>query len=74
MAARVPPLAPRWLREVTALNGWRTFQPADFERLKNDFGVTWIVLSRADAEFSAPPSNVMVCPYANQDVKVCRLY
>ncbi len=47
-------LAPRWLREVTALNGWRNFQPADFERLKNEFGVTWIVLSRADALYSQP--------------------
>ena len=73
MAARVPPLAPRWLKEVTALKGWRTFQAADFERLKKDFGVTWFVLSRADAQF-ASPQHPMVCPYANEQVKVCRLY
>lgn len=72
MAARVPPLAPRWLKEVTALDGWRSFQASDFERLKQGFGVTWIVLSRADAAFSAPPPSI-VCPYANEDVKVCRL-
>jgi hypothetical protein len=72
MAARVPRLAPRWLKEVTALNGWRTFQPQDFTRLKSDLGVNWIVLSRADALFADPEG--MSCPYANEEVKVCRLY
>lgn len=73
MAMRVPTLAPRWLREVTALNGWRTFQAADFERLKNDFGVTWFVLSAADTEFSNKQPGPVVCPFANDEVKVCRL-
>jgi hypothetical protein len=73
MAARVPNLAPRWLREVTALNGWRAFQSSDFERLRSQFGVNWILLSRADRQFSNPDRAVMICPYANQDVKVCRL-
>ncbi len=74
MAARVPPLAPRWLREVNALDGWRNFSAADFNRLKKDFGVNWVVLSRADAVFSVPPANAMTCPYSNSDVRVCRLY
>ena len=73
MAARVPSLAPRWLKEVTALNGWRTFRAADFERLKNNFGVTWFVLSAADTEFSNSQPDAIVCPYANDEVKVCRL-
>lgn len=73
MAARVPSLARRWLREVTALNGWRSFQSSDFERLRTEFGVNWILLSRADQQFSNPDSAVMICPYANEDVKVCRL-
>lgn len=73
MATRVPALAPRWLKEVTALNGWRSFRAADFQRLKNDFGVTWFVLSAADAEFSNTQPSPVVCPYANEEVKVCRL-
>lgn len=73
MAARVPSLAPRWLGEVNALNGWRTFRDADFLRLKNDFDVTWFVLSRSDAEFSIAQPSAVICPYANDDVKVCRL-
>ena len=72
MAARVPRLAPRWLKEVTAQTGWQNFQPSDFQRLKQDFGVTWVILS------TAAPSNqdeqVMTCPYRNRQVAVCRLY
>jgi hypothetical protein len=74
MAARVPTIAPRWLKEVTALNGWRNFGPADFRRLKNEFGVTWVVLSNEDTEFQTAPADAMTCQYENQGVKVCRLY
>ena len=73
MAARVPALAPRWLKEVTALNRWRSFKSSDFERLRNDFGVAWFVLSPSDAEFSSKQPSPIVCPYANEEVKVCRL-
>lgn len=74
MAARVPTIAPRWLKEVTAINGWRNFGLKDFGRLKHDFGVTWVVLSREDAEFQNAPSDAMNCPYENQSARVCRLY
>lgn len=74
MAARVPSLAPRWLKEVTALNGWRKFGPADFERLNKDFGVTWFAFSRADAQFSRKQTDHLQCPYENEAVEVCRLY
>jgi hypothetical protein len=72
MAARVPSLAPRWLKEVTALNGWRNFQSTDFVRIKETFGVTWIVLSTKDAANSQAKD--IQCPYANQEVQVCHLY
>ena len=74
MACRVPRLAPRWRREVTALNGWRSFQLEDFQRLNSDFGVSWIVLSREDAQYPVADAKEMTCPYTNQEVKVCRLY
>jgi hypothetical protein len=77
MAARVPSLAPRWLKEVTAQTGWRNFEPADFERLRNEFGVNWIILSRADdlgPEKHVSPSLGMTCPYQNQQLRICRLY
>jgi hypothetical protein len=77
MAARVPRLAPRWLKEVNAQSGWRNFQAADFQRLKNEFGVNWVILSRTDRAASTLQDNSapgMTCPYANQQLLVCRLY
>lgn len=73
MAARVPSLGPRWLKEVTALNGWRNFGPADFDRLNREFGVTWFVFSRGDAQFSFTQPDHVSCLYRNDDVTVCRL-
>ncbi|HEY6369649.1 MAG TPA: DUF6798 domain-containing protein [Candidatus Sulfotelmatobacter sp.] len=72
MAARVPGLAPRWLKEVIAQSGWQNFQPADFQRLKLDFGVTWVVLSTSSTH--DPESQGMTCPYRNPQLQVCRLY
>jgi hypothetical protein len=66
MAARVPSLAPRWLREVNATEGWRNFKAADFEKLKQEFGVDWVVLVR-------PGVAGLICPYQNRGVLVCRL-
>ncbi len=78
MAARVPRLAPRWVKEVNAQTGWQTFQPADFQRLKKEFGVTWVVVSRHDARQAdsdkAQPASPMTCPYENDQLEVCRLY
>jgi hypothetical protein len=68
MAARVPSLAPRWLREVTAESGWEKFKAADFQRLKQQFGVTWVIVSRT-ADHSG-----LTCPHENQQVSVCRIY
>jgi len=75
MAARVPSLAPRWLKEVTAEKDWRNFQPQDVQRLKNEFGVNWIVLSREDAMYSGSENQPgIACPFANSQLRICRLY
>ena len=66
VATQVPRLAPRWLEEVTAQEGWRHFQAADFQRLKRRFGVDWVVL-----EGNAAPG--MDCPYHNEVLRVCRI-
>lgn len=66
MAARVPRLAPRWLREVNATRGWRNFRASDFQALKNSFGVNWVVLAQ-------PGVASMNCPYQNRRVLVCRV-
>lgn len=70
MAARVPPLAPRWLKDVNAQNGWRNFQAPDFARLKRDFGVDWVIVSAAQQD----QSRALTCPYENSQLRVCHLY
>lgn len=77
MAARVPRLAPRWLKEVNAQSGWQNFQPADFQRLKTEFGVTWVVLWHGEQNSShvnQDAASGMTCPYQNSQLQVCRLY
>jgi hypothetical protein len=89
MAARVPSLAPRWLKEVTAERGWQDFGDEDFLHLKKEFGVDWIVLDRTNAVMNVAPVLGLVlidpgsfeefhpnfkCPYKNEQVFVCRLY
>jgi hypothetical protein len=66
MAARVPSLAPRWLREAEAQRGWRSFQRPDFLRLKAEFGADWVVLQ-------APGVDGLSCLYRNLQVMVCRV-
>jgi len=73
MAARVPSLAPRWLNEASARNGWSHFGSADLQRLENDFGTTWFIFSRADELFSVQQTD-LACPYENRSLKVCHLY
>jgi hypothetical protein len=61
-----PPMADEWLRQSEALKGWKQFQVSDFERLKSDNGVTWVVLQQ-------PGIDGLECPYKNAAVQVCRL-
>ena len=60
-----PNLAERWWTEVQAQKNWKSFSEADFARLKNDYGVNWIVVQTR-------PLNLQ-CPYRNDAVMVCRL-
>jgi hypothetical protein len=61
-----PPMAEEWLRQIEAQSGWKTFQAQDFRRLKDEYGVNWVVLQR-------PPVAGLDCPYQNSEVLVCRV-
>jgi hypothetical protein len=61
-----PVLADTWQRQVRAQEGWTHFQVADFRRLKQEFGVNWVVLRQ-------PGVPGMDCPYENKTVMVCRV-
>ncbi len=61
-----PPLAEKWFDQYQAQKDWRKFGAPDFVRLKQKYGVTWIVLQN-------PGVPSLICPYQNSSVLVCRL-
>jgi hypothetical protein len=66
VVTQVPELAPVWVEQVDALAGWNQFQLADFERLKQRFGVDWVLLSN-------PPPSRLTCVWHNEALTVCRI-
>jgi hypothetical protein len=72
-----PAMAERWREQVRAQQGWQHFQLADFERLRRDWGVTWLVLEaglpmRAEVARSGGKALGLDCPFQNYAVSVCR--
>jgi hypothetical protein len=66
MVARVPRLAGRWQEESDAQRGWKSFEAADFHRLKTRFGVDWVLLENSRA-------TGLECPYQDGSLRVCRV-
>ncbi len=61
-----PPLAEEWWTQVQDQTPWMNFRREDFERLRNKYGVSWVVVQTADA-------SGFDCAYGNSTVRVCRL-
>jgi hypothetical protein len=61
-----PALADTWRYQTQAQAGWKAFQAYDFLRLKEKFGVDWVVEVR-------PAATGLDCPYQNGTVAVCRI-
>ena len=70
-----PELGPEWEREVRAEScelgsrrcpEWNRFQLANFERLKDEFGVDWVLLS-------SPPPAGLTCRWHNDALSVCQI-
>jgi hypothetical protein len=61
-----PALAQEWSQQVEAQRGWKNFQPSDYQRLRRQYNVSWVVLQR-------PPVPGLDCPYQNDEVAVCRV-
>jgi len=61
-----PALAQEWERQVQAQKGWDHFGPSDFERLRNQFGITWVVVNQGQTAG-------LDCPYRNSLLAVCRI-
>lgn len=66
VVTQVPELAPEWNREVEAQAGWSHFKLADFERLKREFGVDWVVVAY-------PPPSGLDCRWHNSTLTACRV-
>ncbi len=66
VVTKVPELAPVWQQQVEAEEGWRTFELRDFERLKAQFGVDWVLVQ-------FPPAAGLACPWHNRILSVCRI-
>jgi len=61
-----PALARDWDEQVRAQQGWKNFQLSNFQRLRREYGVTWVVLQ-------SPGVSGLACPYQNRVVTVCRI-
>jgi hypothetical protein len=66
VATQVPSLAPVWHQQQLAMAGWTHFQLADFERLKAQYGVGWVVVSY-------PPPAGLGCKWHNGAISVCEI-
>lgn len=60
-------IANTWETQVRAQDGWNHFQLADFERLKSQFGVDWVLVS-----YPNPPAGLN-CLWHNASLTVCRV-
>ncbi|HTB95911.1 MAG TPA: hypothetical protein VK716_02815 [Terracidiphilus sp.] len=61
-----PELAQDWKTQVDAQANWPRFQFQDFDRLKSQFGVTWVLVS-----YPAPAG--LDCRWHNATLAVCRI-
>jgi hypothetical protein len=60
-----PPLAEEWWAQVQAQTPWNSFRAQDFSRLKEKYGVSWVVVQQ--------PATGLNCAYGNIAVQVCRI-
>jgi hypothetical protein len=66
VVSQIPSLGDVWLEQVKAQQGWTDFKIDDFERLKEQFGVNWVVVSTL-----APPG--LNCRWHNRTLAVCQI-
>ncbi len=64
-ATMFPVLAPRWEQDQQAASGWEHLTASDFARLRQQTGVSWVVLERAIP--------ALACPYHSNGIWVCRI-
>jgi hypothetical protein len=63
---QVPSLAETWAAQQQAQAGWEHFRLADFERLKSQFGVDWVLVASAQTAG-------LDCRWQKSGISVCRI-
>ena len=66
VVTQVPELGPDWSRQVEAQQGWSSFRLEDFERLKAEFGVDWVLVAY-------PQPEGLACRWHNETLAVCEV-
>src|SRR5580658_204417 len=61
-----PDLAWQWKLELDTRKNWDHFRLEDFQRLKRENKVTWVIVQN-------PPTAGLSCPYSNEAVSVCQI-
>ncbi|MBZ5666769.1 MAG: hypothetical protein LAO30_19465 [Acidobacteriia bacterium] len=61
-----PPLSVKWLEQVEDQKNWKQFGKGDFERLRQKYGIGWVVVEQ-------PGPAGLECLYENSAVRVCRV-
>jgi len=63
---QIPPLGSAWVEQVDAEQGWNHFGIGNFERLKQRFGVDWVVVNY-------PSPGGLDCRWHNRKLAVCQI-
>ena len=66
VVTKAPELGPVWKQQVDATAGWSHFQLADFEHLKSQFGVNWVMVR-------IPQPAGLNCQWHDSEFAVCRI-
>ncbi len=65
-ASMFPPLSIPWAEQVHDQQDWNKFQKSDFEKLRQKYAVSWVIVQQ-------PGLPGLICPYSNPAVRVCHL-
>jgi hypothetical protein len=71
-ASMFPPLSIKWAEQIADEKNFDRFGKDDFERLRQKYGVTWVV-EQVGASEGASIGTRADCPYKNSAVLVCRV-
>jgi len=66
IVSKEPELGSAWASQVDAASAWKHFGPADFERLRAEFGVNWVLVANAQ-------NAGLNCRWHNDRLSVCRI-